>query len=288
MWLGATAQRRRGYQPQFPVGRSSGQRSIREAFEKANVGSPMRRSLWPTVGDEFQAIFFTLGDALLTTSLVRLTLSEGVDCRFGLGRGETVNVDESAPGTIQDGSAWWNAREAIEETHRREHGTEPYLRSWFVSNSESESGTVALVKGFLLLRDASISSMRPRDRRLTAGTLLGYSQTELAHQEGLPNPRCRKVFDVRGERRSWPRIRNYGKASCNDGAYPSPHGWSGGSRGLCPLWSFSHRPVVVLDGLIGASDYWVRYRPSGCSRVRGACLWLEASHVSLKTANTIH
>lgn len=164
--------------------RVGAQRSIREAFERANVGSPMRRSLWPTVGDEFQAIFFTLGDALLTTSLVRLTLPEGVDCRFGLGRGETVNVDESAPGTIQDGSAWWNAREAIEETHRREHGTEPYLRSWFVSNDESESGT-ALVKSFLLLRDASISSMRPRDRRLTAGTLLGYSQTELAHQEGV-------------------------------------------------------------------------------------------------------
>ncbi|UKA59292.1 SatD family protein [Arthrobacter sp. FW306-2-2C-D06B] len=165
--------------------RVGAQRSIREAFEWASHGRPTRRSLWPTVGDEFQAIFFTLGDALLTTSLVRLALPEGVDCRFGLGRGETVDVDEWAPGTIQDGSAWWNAREAIEETHRREHGTAPYLRSWFVTNNEGESGTVALVNGFLLLRDASISSMRPRDRRLTAGTLLGYSQTELARQEGV-------------------------------------------------------------------------------------------------------
>lgn len=165
--------------------RVGAQRSIREAFEQANYLHTMSRPLWPTVGDEFQAIFFTLGDALLTTSLVRMVLPEGVDCRFGLGRGETADVDERAPGAIQDGSAWWNAREAIEETHRREHGNEPYLRSWFVSDDSGELGAMALVNGFLLLRDASISSMRPRDRRLTAGMLLGYSQSELARQEKI-------------------------------------------------------------------------------------------------------
>lgn len=165
--------------------RVGAQRSIREAFDHSYAQIPMRRPLWPTVGDEFQAIFFTLGDALLTTSRVRLLLPEGVDCRFGLGRGETADVDELAPGVIQDGSAWWNAREAIEETHRREHGNEPYLRSWFVSGDARETGVMALVNGFLQLRDASISSMRPRDRRLTAGILDGYSQSELAHQETI-------------------------------------------------------------------------------------------------------
>ena len=165
--------------------RVGAQRSIREAFEQAHAAHPMDRRLWPTVGDEFQAIFRTLGDALLTTFLVRLTLPEGVDCRFGLGRGETTDVDEQAPGFIQDGSAWWNAREAIEETHRREHGSEPYLRSWFASNDAGAAADTALVNGFLLLRDASISSMRPRAKRLTAGMLLGSSQSELARQEKI-------------------------------------------------------------------------------------------------------
>jgi hypothetical protein len=165
--------------------RVGAQRSIRAAFEEAVRVHPTLRPLWPTVGDEFQAIFPSLGDALLTTTQVRLALPDEVDCRFGLGRGETADVDEQAPGVIQDGSAWWNAREAIEETHRREHGGEPYLRSWFISSNPREVGVMALVNGFLLLRDASISSMRPRDRRLSAGSLRGYPQSELAEREQI-------------------------------------------------------------------------------------------------------
>lgn len=165
--------------------RIGAQRSIREAFEQAHNAYPMRDPLWPTVGDEFQATFSTVGDALLTTALVRLVLPEDVDCRFGLGRGETADVDERESGAIQDGSAWWNARDAIEETHRREHGNEPYLRSWFVSDAVEEATAMALVNGYLLLRDEKISSMRPRERRLTAGILLGRSQSELARQEKI-------------------------------------------------------------------------------------------------------
>ncbi|MDR6689085.1 hypothetical protein J2Y41_004689 [Arthrobacter sp. 1088] len=165
--------------------RVGAQESIRSVFEGARKEHPVLRPLWPTVGDEFQAVFENLGDALLTTALVRLALPEDVDCRFGLGRGETTDVDSLAPIAIQDGSAWWNAREAIEVTHRREHKSEPYLRSWFVSNDARESGIVALVNSFILLRDSLISSMRPRDRRLTLGALSGSSQVDLAQREGI-------------------------------------------------------------------------------------------------------
>ncbi|MGO4587995.1 SatD family protein [Paenarthrobacter sp. 2TAF44] len=165
--------------------RFGAQRSIRAAFEGALRVHPHLRPLWPTVGDEFQAVFPTLGSALMATTHVRLTLPDTVDCRFGLGCGETVDVDELAPGAIQDGSAWWNARKAIVETHRREHKGEPYLRSWFISTTPREAGSMALANSFLLLRDASISSMRPRDRRLTAGYLIGHSQSELADQEQI-------------------------------------------------------------------------------------------------------
>ncbi|WP_419202350.1 SatD family protein [Paenarthrobacter nitroguajacolicus] len=165
--------------------RLGAQQSIRSVFDDARKEHPVLRPLWPTVGDEFQAVFATLGDALLTTALVRLALPEDVDCRFGLGRGETVYVDPSAPIAIQDGSAWWNAREAIELTHRKEHKNEPYLRSWFVSSNRREAGTMALVNSFLLLRDSLISSMRPRDRRLIMGALSGASQLDLAQREGI-------------------------------------------------------------------------------------------------------
>lgn len=167
------------------VDRVGAQRTVRSVFEDASKEHPALRPLWPTVGDEFQAVFETLGDALLTTALVRLALPEDVDCRFGLGRGETADVDSSSPVAIQDGSAWWNAREAIDETHRREHKNEPYLRSWFVSSDHKESGTVAVVNGFILLRDSLISSMRPRDRRLTLGALSGSPQLDLAQREGI-------------------------------------------------------------------------------------------------------
>lgn len=165
--------------------RVGAQRSIRSVFDDASRKYPPLRPLWPTVGDEFQAVFKTLRDALLTTTLVRLALPEHIDCRFGVGRGETTDVDPSAPVAIQDGSAWWNAREAIELAHAREHRYEPYLRSWVVSSDLKESETVALANSFLLLRDSLISSMRPRDRRLTLGGLLGSSQSDLAQREGI-------------------------------------------------------------------------------------------------------
>ncbi|MHA7145373.1 SatD family protein [Arthrobacter sp. TmT3-37] len=165
--------------------RRAAQHSIREAFNRAQKERPMRRELWPTVGDEFQAIFYGIGDALLATALVRLVLPEDVDCRFGIGRGETTDVDEGESGAILDGSAWWNARKAIEETHKREHGNEPYLRSWFVSDQRDEIGFTSLINSFLLLRDEKISSMGPRERRLTAGIMLGRSQTDLARQEDV-------------------------------------------------------------------------------------------------------
>ncbi|AOY73995.1 hypothetical protein M707_22775 [Arthrobacter sp. AK-YN10] len=165
--------------------RVGAQRSIRSVFYDAHRKYPALQPLWPTVGDEFQAVFETLRDALLTTTLVRLGLADDIDCRFGVGHGETTDIDPLAPVAIQDGSAWWNAREAIEITHAREHGSEPYLRSWVVSSNINESGTVALANSFLLLRDSLISSMRPRDRRLTLGSLLGYSQSDLAQREGI-------------------------------------------------------------------------------------------------------
>lgn len=164
--------------------REVAQAAIREAFESATAGHPAVRPLWATFADEFQAVFTTVGDALRATSIVRTELPTEVDCRFGFGFGEVREIEPTNNGSIQDGSAWWRARSAIDEAHRREEKTNPSLRGWFVSDDE-EPGSDAIVNGFLLLRDEVIGAMRPRERRLTAGVLLGRSQVDLADQEGI-------------------------------------------------------------------------------------------------------
>ncbi len=164
--------------------RQSAQESIVEAFDTASSVGGVLQSLAPTVGDEFQAVFSDIASALAATCLVRLTLPAAVECRFGLGRGEIRDVEPGARSSVQDGSAWWRARDAIDEAHRREGKRNPYLRGWFIS--ESAGGEFeSIVNALLVMRDSVISGMRPRERRLTAGVLLGRSQLELARSESI-------------------------------------------------------------------------------------------------------
>jgi len=164
--------------------RRAAQEAIRDAFAVPHATLPTLQPLVPTVGDEFQAVFADIAGALRATAIARLSFPAGVDCRFGLGRGDIRHIEPGAAGSIQDGSAWWCAREAIEEAHRREDGGNPYLRTWFVSDDDSTAGD-ALINAYLLMRDQAISSMQSRERRLAAGALLGRPQADLARDEGI-------------------------------------------------------------------------------------------------------
>ncbi|TAM67739.1 MAG: hypothetical protein EPN48_14080 [Microbacteriaceae bacterium] len=164
--------------------RAAAQAAVLQTFGAATAERSIRQALWPTVGDEFQAVFADITQALRATAIVRLTLPIEVDCRFGFGQGEIQEIEQAATGSIQDGSAWWRARAAIEEAHRREDKSNPYLRGWFVSGRAS-GGADSIVNSFLLMRDKVITDMRPRERRLTAGVLLGRAQSALAAMEGI-------------------------------------------------------------------------------------------------------
>lgn len=166
--------------------RSAAQAAIFEAFSQAeNLDAPVS-PVWSTVGDEFQLVLPTVGAAVRTTVVVRLALPDGVDLRFGLGLGETWEVDSQGASTIQDGPGWWAARRAIDEAHRRQDTGSPYLRSWFVDSSEPPALTVErMINAHLLLRDMTVSAMNPRQRRIALGTLLGRTQSELAAAEGI-------------------------------------------------------------------------------------------------------
>lgn len=164
--------------------RTAAQLAVESAFERAHSTSTTA-SFWPTVGDEFQALYSDLAEALRCTLLARLLLPAGLDFRVGVGRGDVVEIATSPTGSpILDGSAWWSAREAIDEAHRREDSGSAYVRSWFVDGARERELT-AIVDAYLLLRDQLVSRMSDRSRRLTAGVLFGTQQEELARVEGI-------------------------------------------------------------------------------------------------------
>lgn len=166
------------------VDRREAQAGIVAGFSAVNRRLPGLQALHATVGDEFQAVYPTVPAALEATLLARLSLPDGIDCRFGLGYGSVVEVGEGSAGAVQDGSAWWLAREAIDAAHDREKSRTPSLRGWF-RDGVGDGALEPAVNAFLLARDHIVGSMKARARRLTFGALCGLRQDQLAAQEGI-------------------------------------------------------------------------------------------------------
>src|SRR6218665_1852972 len=110
--------------------RDGAQLAPERSLARAGAGSELVEPFHPTVGDEFQAVASDLAAALTATLAARLAFPEGVDCRFGLGLGDTRDIASMRPDDIRDGSAWWRAREAIDTAHRRMDAGRATVRSW--------------------------------------------------------------------------------------------------------------------------------------------------------------
>lgn len=162
--------------------RNRAQFEIEQTFARVRGLVALVEPFHPTVGDEFQAIAGDLASALTVTLAVRLALPDGVECRFGLGGGETREIASSRPDAIRDGSAWWRARDAIEAAHRRMDGGRTTVRSWYLDDADTDVGTV---NAYLMMRDHVISRMKRLDRELTLGQLTGRTQLELARAHGI-------------------------------------------------------------------------------------------------------
>lgn len=164
--------------------RSAVQRRIEKGFAQVEESIPALEALHPTVGDEFQAVYPSVPEALRATLQVRLSLPEGIDCRVGLGRGEIRAIGTGVSGELQDGPGWWRARAAIERAHSLEDGPVPTARGWFIA-SEAPGAEEATVNAYLLARDTLVGALSARDRRLVLGTARGRSQRDLAEQEAV-------------------------------------------------------------------------------------------------------
>ena len=181
--------------------RADAQRTFEAALERASEGLALLQAPYPTVGDEFQAVAYTLEDALLLTLRAQLLLPSQLQLRFGIGAGR---IEEFASGVhrqvpargrgaesaaLQDGSAWWAARAAINRAHDVQDASNPFIRTWFMAHasveSEFSSHCQTCINAMLSLRDHSILKLSARHRRITASLLLGKTQVEIARVEKL-------------------------------------------------------------------------------------------------------
>jgi hypothetical protein len=168
--------------------RAAVQAAVERALAAVNAQVDAVQPLAPTIGDECQGLYADVASALRAILLVRLHLPAGLDCRFGLGHGTYEIVGRSDYGPMQDGPAWWAARDAIVEAKAREVRRHKSLRSWYVvgdGDADPVLPGAGLVNAYLLSRDQIVTDMNDRSRRLLLGLLEGRTQVQLAAAEDV-------------------------------------------------------------------------------------------------------
>ncbi|MFV0429290.1 MAG: SatD family protein [Arachnia sp.] len=137
--------------------------------------------LRPTVGDEVQGVYAGLGEALAASYALRSGLLGHADVRFGLGGGE-VSIVDAALG-IQDGSAWWLARQALEWVE--DLSRQPGHASARTAIRDQRPTSVAAADALARLVDAQLAGLRDGARRSLAGLLRGLDNHEVAAAEKI-------------------------------------------------------------------------------------------------------
>lgn len=150
------------------------------ACSLANDAVPPLTPLEPSVGDEIEGTYRTMGEALLASFHLRLAL-ESSDIRFGIGVGEIQMLD--AERGMLDGPAWWAARDAIEGiAEAAESNGYQGLRTGIKA---AATDVAALPLATLALVDVAISRLRPGARATLIGMLRGQTNAETASEVGI-------------------------------------------------------------------------------------------------------
>lgn len=137
-----------------------------------------------TIGDEYQGGFATVGHALQASLRVRLALLPELDVRHGLGWGD-LRVLQEEP-RVEDGPAWWAARDAIHEVQEaQEHPGTRFRRTAYRLATGQDGPDPDLVEAALLLRDAAVGALSERSVSVLRGLLDGRTQRELAESLGI-------------------------------------------------------------------------------------------------------
>jgi len=163
-------------------------RRLEEALVEANrsVGpdATSGSALRITVGDEFQGAFADVGTALAVTTRLRLALLPEVDVRFGIGWGAAEVLGQNP--RVEDGPAWWAARDAIvavvEEARRPAHRRR---RTAYHRADGAPGPDPAAVNAALVCRDELLGALSARSLGVLRGLLEEKSQREIAEEVGI-------------------------------------------------------------------------------------------------------
>jgi len=152
------------------------------ALASANAALRPLDPLRVTAGDEFQGVFATTGQALAATFAVRLALRGTGGVRFGLGRGEVRVID---PGlNVQDGSAWWAAREALEHIERHARGGRRVLRTGLAAAPDAAPVGPELLTAVECV-DALLAGVDDTSAHILEVLVAGGPQTRAASELGI-------------------------------------------------------------------------------------------------------
>lgn len=158
--------------------RDARHRALLAAVEVTNTLVTATDPLRFTVGDELQGIYPSVPDALRAAYTLRLAASPEAELRAGIGVGEVTVIDEERG--IQDGSAWWHAREAIDAV--RERAADPGYRGLRTAIVGVED---PLLDATLGLIDAHLARLRGTTVGTLRGLLEGLSNSEIAQRESI-------------------------------------------------------------------------------------------------------
>lgn len=157
--------------------------ALGDALAEADRRVPSLDGLHATVGDEFQAAYASLGAALRASLVVRLLLRPVVDTRYGIGLGERAVLDADRTPPLEDGSAWWSARAAIDELGR---AATRRRRTWFVpADGVAPPCPAEVVNALLLCRDALVDRVGATAHPMLLAGLDGASQRAVAASVGV-------------------------------------------------------------------------------------------------------
>mgnify|MGYP002652003971 CR=1 FL=1 len=161
-------------------------KALHERFAAAleRVGGEVEavQPLAVVVGDEAQGVYAGLGAAIDAAWRVRLELLPEHDVRAGIGVGGLEVLDETT--NVQDGPAWWAAREALEAAESAaarpgSGGTRTAVRS------AQDDPLVVAADVAVRCRDAMVGSLPDTARSVLGGLMRGERQQDIAARLGI-------------------------------------------------------------------------------------------------------
>ncbi|WP_157551006.1 SatD family protein [Nocardioides jensenii] len=168
----------------IPDDRAGVHARLEAALAEVNAKLSPAGPLWITAGDEYQATFAKLGDALAATLRLRLALLPDLDVRHGLGWG-TTTVLATSP-RVEDGPGWWAARSAIVRVAAdADRAALSRVRTAIDTADDAVRPDVLAINAALLGRDGLVGAMSARSLSVLRGLLSGRTQREVAEGEGV-------------------------------------------------------------------------------------------------------